>query len=652
MVKSLIIALLAACLCAPTLVGLAAATTMPEADTLSSAGTPALNAADLQAFFGGQVPDMLKRSDIAGGVVVVVKDGKLIFAQGYGQADVAAHKPVVADRTLFRLGAISKTLTWTAVMQMVGEGKIDLDADVNRYLDFKIPEKFGRPITMRDLMTQTSGFEETFAKEFVPSTAQLFPLDDYLREHLPSRIFPPGKILAYSNYNASLAGYIVQRVSGEPVDQYLARHILDPLGMDHSTFAQPLPAALALDMSVGYHAASNKQSIPFEAVEISPAGGMTSTGTDMARFMISQLENGQFEGISILSPAMIALMHAPQSVGVPGMNGFTLGFYQENRNGLRIIGHTGDTIAFHSDMHLLLDKHVGLFVAFNSEGRQLAVKNIHTALFRAFLDRYYPYTPPQQVTVADPQRDAARVAGWYMTSRRLQSSLSLIYAPEQTHVTANPDGTIQIDALTDADGAPKNWREVGPLIYREVGGSAHTKFLADKDGRILYWNSDDLLPQMVFQPVRGLQSLGALVWMVRAFIVLLLLTLAIWIGGALVRRCTRTTLTLTRNQFRWRLASRVGMVLLLLLLGGWSKMPSYIFYTANDELDGFLTGLYLLGVLATIGAFAMLIEAVLRVVRGPGGWLVRTGEAVLGLGALYALWGIAAYSLINFSYTY
>lgn len=631
----------------------AASTALPVTIPARSAtGAPAMTAQDVQTFFDGLVPYAMHRGDIAGGVVVVVKDGKTLFAKGYGYANIAKRKPVIADKTLFRPGSVSKTFTWTAVMQLVQAGKIKLNADVNKYLDFKVPEKNGGPLTMRDLMTMTPGFEDTLHDEFLSSPKQLFPIGDYVKENLPERIFPPGKIVAYSNYGATLAGYIVERVSGQPFDQYVEDHIFKPLGMNHSTFAQPLPAALAPDMSVGYHSASNKKTIPFESIEVGPAGSMTTSGTDMAHFMIAQLDNGQYKGVSILSPATIKLMHTPHSKMAPGVNGYDLGFYQENRNGLRIIGHAGDTNAFHSDLHLLLNKHVGLFVSFNSAGKAGEVGKVRTALFREFLNRYYPYTPPQEKTVANPQRDASRVAGWYMGTRRIESGLRLAYALTQTHVIANPDGTIRITALKDLSGTPKTWREVGPMNWREVGGQTHTTFVTAKDGHIRYWISDDFLPVEVFQPVHGLKSLGALKLLGTLFILALVLCLVVWIGGAIVRRHMRTKLVLTRSQFWWRLASRVGAVLMLLLLAAWFATFSYVFATANGKLNGYLTVLYILGVLTTIGALAMLAEAVLRIVRGPGGWLVRIGEVVLGLCALYALWGIIVYGLINFSFVY
>ncbi|HEV7123241.1 MAG TPA: serine hydrolase domain-containing protein [Rhodanobacter sp.] len=638
----------------PTALGASAAdiAAPPTAAAQNSATVPVLDAHDAHAFFDGLVPYGIQRGDIAGAVVVVVKDGQILLAQGYGYADVAARKPVIAEQTLFRPGSISKTFTWTAVMQLVGAGRIDLDKDVNTYLDFRIPEKFGKPITMRDLMTHTPGFEETVGDEFLKSTDLLFPIGAYLKKHLPARIFPPGELTAYSNYGAVLAGYIVERVSGQPFDQYVADHIFKPLGMDHSSFDQPLPASLAANMSTGYRSASNKKTIPFEAIEVGPAGSLSATGTDMARFMLAHLDNGQYNGATLLSPALVAQMHSPQRAMAPGMNGFDLGFYRENRNGLRIIGHAGDTAAFHSDMHLLLDQHVGLFMSFNSPGKEGEAGRLRTAIFRAFLDRYYPYTAPHEVTVADPKADAARVVGSYEASRRIESTFDILQTVSQSSVTANPDGSIQIGMLKDVSVTPKTWREVAPLVYREVGGQTHTTFVADKDGHIQYWISDDFLPVELFQPVHGLRSARMLKSVGVLFLVILVLTLVTWFGGWIVRRRFHAPLAMTRAQKHWRLASRIGVVLLLAMMLGWVHFVSTGLDDPNDALARHLTVLYIIGVLAALGAVAMLIEAVLRVARGPGGWLVRLGEVLLGLSGLYALWGILAYGLANFNYTF
>ncbi len=488
------------------------ATSNPQA--LAAPGTPPagnrthdLTPADLAAFLDGIVPYAIHRGNIAGATIAVVAGGQVIFAKGYGFADVKSRKPVLPDQTLFRPGSVSKLFTWTAVMQQVQAGKLDLDRDINDYLDFRIPEKFG-PITLRDVMTHTPGFEDTFDGSFVDSAARLVPYREYLVEHMPAEIFPPGKVVAYSNYGAMLAGYIVQRISGEPYDEYVERHIFQPLGMDHSTFEQPLPSRLAKDMAKGYVTASDEKPGPFEYVEVAPAGALSSTATDMAHFMIAQLQGGSYDGASILSPATTTLMHTPQSRMAPGMNGFDLGFYQEDRNGLRIIAHAGDTDYFHSDLHLLLDKDVGFFISLNSLGTDGAAEQVRTGLFRAFLDRYYPYSPPVEKTVAHPQADAARVAGSYLSSRRIESALRLINVLTQFSVTSLPNGEIEVGLLKNLAAVPKRWREVGPLVYREVGGQTHLKFVTDSAGHVSYWICDDFIPVMLFQKVHGFRQKG------------------------------------------------------------------------------------------------------------------------------------------------
>ncbi len=622
-------------------------TAMAPGDT----GPHAFTRDDVATFFDGMMPYAIDRGNIAGATIAVVADGKLLFAKGYGFSDVKTRALVLPDRTLFRVGSISKLFTWTAVMQLVQAGKINLDRNVNDYIDFRIPDKFGQPITMRDLMTHTAGFEDTISQSFLQKPGQLIPLRDYLVNHIPTRIFPPGKVVAYSNYGATLAAYIVQRLSGEPFEQYVANHIYQPLGMQHSTFVQPLPPALAPDMSQGYAQASDGKSKPFEIVEIAPAGSVSATAADMARFMIAQLGDGSDGGTPILDAQTLALMHSPQSRMAPGMNGFDLGFYQENRNGLRIIGHAGDTNWFHSDLHLLLDRNVGIFMSFNSAGSDGASDSARTAVFRAFLDRYFPHSAPREPTVAHPQVDAARVAGWYESSRRITSALSIINSFLQTKVAASPDGTLRVAALTDLSGTPLRWREVGPLTYREVGGQTHLKFVADPKGRILYWISDDFLPVLIFQRAHGLRQTGDMIWMMSAFCVTLLLTIILWPAGWVTRRRFKAGLMLSPERKRLRVASRVGAVLLLAMVASWALIVMLLLKGSWD-LDGPMIVAYCVSVLGFLGALAILVETVPRVWCGPGGWLVRGGEALLGLAALYAVWLIFAYGLINFSLRY
>ncbi|MBV9317000.1 MAG: serine hydrolase, partial [Gammaproteobacteria bacterium] len=285
----------------------AAAAENPPLATAETAAAVPLTATDANAWLDGYLPYALKTGDIAGAVVAIVKDGEILTARGYGYADVAARKPVDPKLTLFRPGSVSKLFTWTAVMQLVEAGKIDLDADVNQYLDFKIPARDGKPITMRNLMQHTAGFEEQ-AKGVITENPKAPGFEALLKAWIPERVFAPGTTPAYSNYGASLAGYIVQRLSGEPFDSYIEKHIFDPLEMRHSSFRQPLPPELAPLMSNGYRTASGEPG-GFEIVGPAPAGGLSSPGEDMAHFMIAHLQGGEFHGQRILAAATAQLMH-------------------------------------------------------------------------------------------------------------------------------------------------------------------------------------------------------------------------------------------------------------------------------------------------------------------------------------------------------
>src|SRR5687767_4464774 len=268
-----------------------------------------MTASDVESFLDGLVPSQLDRDDIAGAVIAIVKDGKVLFAKGYGYADTTNKSRVTVD-TLFRPGSISKLFTWTAVMQLVEQGKLDLDVDVNRYLDFKIPDTYPQPITMRHMMTHTPGFEEDGRDLIGHDTTTMVPLGRWLVTHIPGRVRPPGTYSSYSNYATALAGYVVERVAGMPFDDYVEQRILAPLGMAQTTSRQPLPAKLAGGMSGGFSWKGGRfEREKFEVVHPAPAGSFASSATDMARFMLAHLGNGAYNGQRVLADSTVALMH-------------------------------------------------------------------------------------------------------------------------------------------------------------------------------------------------------------------------------------------------------------------------------------------------------------------------------------------------------
>jgi CubicO group peptidase (beta-lactamase class C family) len=562
--------------------------------------TPQLSKQDVEAFLDGVVPIQLQQDDIAGAVVAVVKDGQVLFAKGYGFADMKTRKPVSVDDTLFRPGSISKTFTWTAVMQLVEQGKIDLDRDVNEYIDFKIPAPFGKPVTMRNLMTHTPGWEESVKELFVANPSEMYPIGQYLKKRLPKQIYPPGTTPAYSNYGATLAGYIVSRVSGMPFEDYIEKNILRPLNMTHATFRQPLPDNLKPLMSEGYDKASEPPK-SFEVGEAGPAGAMSVSAGDMTKWMIAHLQNGEYNGARILKSDTAQLMHSRTFGLVPEMNGMALGFYEEMRNGHRIIGHGGDTQWFHSDMHLMPDQNLGFFVSYNSAGK--GEGSPRTILWQTFLNRYFPYTPQEGKLVADSVADAKAVTGTYWSSRRSETTfLSAISLLGEGRVRVNSDGTISLNLAKDFAGNPRKFREVGPMFFREEHGQTQLAFVKNYAGQQIIVTD---VPIHVWQPVpwwkNNRLNLGVLIASMAIFAV----TLLFWPINVLLRRHYGERLSLSLEYRRARRLIRTVCaldILLLVVLAICITAVENNIGLLSSRFDGRLRVLQLLALLDVLGA--------------------------------------------------
>lgn len=612
--------------------------------------TPGLTAADAGAFLDGILPLQLQREDIAGAVVVVVKDGQVLFAKGYGYSDVEKKQPVSPDATLFRPGSVSKLFVWTSVMQLVEQGKLDLDRDVNEYIDFKIPARFGKPVTMRNLMTHAPGWADTAKDLFVADDSSRDPLGKYLPSHLPQQLFPPGHTSAYSNYGTTLAGYIVERISGRKHEDYIREQIFEPLGMTRSTFVQPLPKELLPLMSKGY-ALGSEDAKPFEFVNAAPAGALSSTALDMSRFMMAHLQDGSFEGRQILKPETARLMHSRQFSLHPQANAMALGFYEESSNGVRIIGHGGDTQWFHSDLHLVLDANVGFFISYNSAGKgEISGRD---AVWTQFLDRYFPYTPAAVKTQPTAAQHSAEVSGSYRVSRREEGTLlGLLYNLLQSKVAAQADGTIELADFKQLNGKPKRWREIQPYVYQEVDGQEKLFFIRRDGGdfeiAIRY-------PFMSFQRVPFFGS--ALFYQILLIFTasILVLTILLWPVAAILRKRYGKPLNLSRADRRSRLLARLVCLWILaflvtfglILVTGFKEIE--IFSTKNDVLFRLLNVMALVGV---AGAF-LAIRNALRTLRSKErGRLEKFTETVIALGCIGYVCVLATGSLLIFNLNY
>jgi CubicO group peptidase (beta-lactamase class C family) len=600
-----------------------------QATDLPATTAPVLDRADLETWLDGYFQFALKSSDMAGAVIVVVKDGAVLLQKGYGYADVAAKKPFDVTSTLVRAASISKTFTGTAVMQLVEQGKLDLDVDVNQYLDFKIPYRYG-PVTLRNLLTHTPGFQD-IQKGSTPNEPKwLKPIGTYLRTHVPEQIFPPGETPAYSNYGIALAGYIVERISGEPFEEYLEQHIFQPLGMEHTTCRQPVPERFSRAMAKVYRTASGPPKHS-EFTSWRGAGCIITSAPDMAPFMAAHLQEGRYGDIQILRPQTARLMHKRAFGAIPRVNGMALVFFQEDRNGRRIIGHDGD-LGFHSSMHLFLDDNVGFFASFNSDGANTAVHSIRQGLFEEFTDRYFPAPVPEENTVPTAVEHARMAAGTYEFSRQLSGILNIFMMFNQMSVTANDDGTVTIP--WGATGEPKVFHEVGPLIWRSGQDLAGMKA---QDGRVHAVYID---PAITLLRAPFWRSGSFVLPIVAGTFVVLLLTILAWPVAALVRRHYGKTLQLAEREVKLRRWARMAALTNLLFLGSVFGVPLSLlsrFYLFNDPLDPWLRLLQLIGLLGAVGTGVVLWNAWI-VCTGLRGWAVKAWGVLLAVACLVVTW--------------
>lgn len=474
----------------------------PLPSTVSAASSDAAPAAQavkpqdlksLEDFVDGVMAQQIASREVAGAAISVVHKGKVLFSQGYGFADIDAGVKVDPDDTLFRPGSVSKLFTWTALMQQVELGRIDLDADVNRYIDFTIPPFEGQPILVRHLVSHSPGMSDVSGIS-VQTVEELTPYGDWIKTHIPERVWAPGVEIAYSNYGVALAGYIVERVSGEAFADYVENHIFEPLGMNSTTFREPLPSALEPRMAKGYELEDGRLvAQSFELFSnIMPAGSGTSSAIDMSRFMMAMLNEGRLGRTRILKPESVRLLMSDSLANTPDLPGMAHGFFVIREAGPRMVGHGGNTGDFHSNLILAPEADFGFFVSVTG-GNQSSPGR--TELTNAIIGRVFPQEPAPRI--AAPENESAPV-GSYRVNRR---NYSRDPRPEfDIKVAAAGDNAITITFRDETT----YWERIGPMTYekatgaREGGPYDRVQFHGDETALLLSFGAQ---PYMAFRRV-------------------------------------------------------------------------------------------------------------------------------------------------------
>jgi len=626
-----------------------AAPTPTSAVTLSNpaaVGQP-LESYDLQAFFDGIVPLQLERSDIAGASVLVMRDGNILLSKGYGVADAKTKRAVDPNTTIFRLASISKLFTWVAIMQLEEQGKLNLDTDINRYLDFQIAPAFNQPITLRNLMTHTGGFEEVLNDIIVVDPKDAVSLRDHLIRNQPRRLFPPGQVPAYSNYGVGLASYIVQRISGEPFEQYVQKHIFAPLGMTHSSFYQPLEKSLASLPSEGYRANTTKPAVGFEMLNPVGAGGLSSTATDMGRFGQALLNGGELDGQRILKQETLATMWKPQFQASNQLPSICMGFYQDWRNDLRWIGHEGDLIAFHSLFFIEPQKKIVLFVSYNSAG---GGGKPRPEIIDMFSDRYFP-SIAQTPFLSKWDADMRAIAGTYQTTRRADSTkLKLMTLFSQRDASVNKDGVLKVEGFRDLRGHPIEWKPVGKDLWQQVGGQQRIFAIRDSRNRVVRLATD--FPGVQMERVPWYENGNWMLWACGAsFCVLVLVVLATLIRlGRWIFLHKRPRLTPRQGTIWLTFAPRAAAFCWCILFGA---IAGFLIASGNDLMPPtpawfkwFVVVNWATGVALFFSLFAAL--ASIRIWLRPSlRWITKVKFTLTGLACLVLCWLAVHWNLIG-----
>ena len=441
--------------------------------------------AELAAFVDGAVERALRRDHIAGVTVSVVQDGQVVFKKGYGVASLRPRRAVDPDRTLFRIGSISKTFTWISLMRQVEAGQLRLDAPADTYLPASLRTgtgAFGKPIRVIDLMNHTPGFEDhVFGMLFEHEPSQVRPLNRWLVEERPRQVRPPGALVSYSNYGAALAGAVAAQVAGRPYEDLVESTITGPLGMTHTTFREPreprsdlplpMPGALIPDVSRAFHwNGATLEQRPYEYIgQIAPAGSASSTAGDMARYMLMLLNEGELDGQRIYG-ATAAKAFQTASFPAPAGRQVRHGFFDRPLpGGFMGYGHSGGTTSFLSDMAVVPALRLGGFISTNTDTGGALQADLLPDIVRHFYVAEDPYPP-----APDPRlfREADRYAGRWLQSRRAEAGLEgfvhrLAFGVD---VAVTPEGYLKMSGLA----AP-------PAAFAPAGDPAQGRFVSVAD---------------------------------------------------------------------------------------------------------------------------------------------------------------------------
>ncbi len=592
----------------------------------------------VEAFVDGVVKPVMAEEHSASGVVALMKDDQIIFTKGYGFQNIEERIPVDPAVTLFRPGSISKLFTWISVMQLVEQGMLDLDVDINTYLKaFQIPDTFpGQPVTLRHCMTHTAGFEDAMLGFMIfEDPAKILPLAEALKRYQPRRINPPGAECAYSNYATSLAGLVVANVSGLSFPDYVQKNIFDVLGMNQSTFEEPLPEAFEQNMAVAYKYQNGRYvSRPFELItNFTPAGSVSSTATDMLKFGAALLDGGCLNGACILQPATLEEMNRDQFTYDKRLNGIGLGFLHFPYSDTNTFGHDGATTAFFSHLGITPSADVVIFASFSGPGGWKTYHHLSVEFYREF----FPKEPFQDTPPPGFADQAAKFGGTYLSWRGSFSTIEkLMGLMGQVAVTPTDDGALMI--------GEDRFIEVEDLLFRNVENGDLVAFDENEQGQIIGLTLDGMPFFSAFKT--SFQATKTFNFSLLALSVIVFL--AVVLRFLYQREHYRLLPFAEKRAVRAAFLAAVSHLWVLIF-------GAIVMTTLQEKLLSGIPTLFkfwlVFPIIATL-ATAFLLYHVVLVWKNTllKGWFARTRYSIVGLCALFMAWFYFYWNILGFRY--
>jgi CubicO group peptidase (beta-lactamase class C family) len=425
---------------------------------------------EFSSFIDGFLAGVQKERAIPGMAFAAVRNGEILYLKGYGVRDVASGAPVLPEQTLFRVGSISKLMTATAIMQLIERGRISLDEDVNTYLRrWKLPERFGAPVTIRHLLTHTAGFDYKALEVCAPTSSDERSYGIRLQKIMPVRYAAPGKYYSNSNMGYSLIGSIIERYSRQDFSPAIKRHIFQPLGMNLSTFAPTQDERK--NLAAGYDL--NERVVPYEYRYDLPAMGMSTTASDMARFMMSALAGGVLGRNRILGDMYTRSMQRRHFSPHTLIEGAGLGYLEKHIMGWRTLQQSGNMNGYSSFLMLLPEKNFGFFFAANATDL-----DFYYEMASAIVGRFFPASDDKKITAAtQPPMIRMDIEGYYRTNliSRHTAEKSARMTTDQLHVSIEDGAVVLKHTIEDAPPVR--------LIPMEVSDEGDLFIKAEDNGR-------------------------------------------------------------------------------------------------------------------------------------------------------------------------